>query len=140
VQKEKEMSVIAALDCGTPAWTQLFNKVNEIINRVANKGVIQVKVAVTADGSSGINFTVPYDMEITDIIVHPTAANASATAQVRVSTTAISDAIACAVLDTIGRAGTIDQTYKILEAGTTYNVITNGADDRCEVCILGVNV
>lgn len=116
------------------------NLVTLLADKVVNDtyGMITVKLSVTADGTSGINFTMPaFDFEIIDVVVHCTATNASGTATLRRLTTAITDAITCDTENALARAGTIDQAEKAVTAGETLNVITAGAADRGEVEIIG---
>jgi hypothetical protein len=95
------------------------------------------KISVTASGSTGIaSATIPVGAEIIDVIVHPTSTNGGGTAQLKVGDggAAITDAIACAVLDTIGKASTIDQDYKVV--GTDgIEVVTNSDSDTCDVYV-----
>lgn len=101
---------------------------------------ITVKIAVTADGTAGISTTVPVAMEITGMDVVCTAANAAGTATLGDGTNAISDAVICAVLDTVIAASTLDDTYRTLAAGDTLEITTNGAADRCVAYVHGYRV
>jgi len=81
--------------------------------------------------------TVPFACEVLDVFVQCRAANASGTATLRNGTTnPITNAMIMAVDKTMVRAGTIDDAYSILAAGTTLNVICNGASDRGLLTIL----
>jgi hypothetical protein len=99
-------------------------------------GMVIQKVAVEADASAGQDFDALFSGEIVQAWTHCTAANGSGTLTVRSETNAITDAMACAVLDAVDKADTIDQTYKGIVAGETYNVLANGAADRGEVYLL----
>lgn len=95
--------------------------------------------AVTADatGAGGKAITVPFAMEVLDVIVQCRAANGSGSLTLRKSTTAISDAIACSTDKAIARAGSIDDAQSTLAVGDALNVLANGAGDRGLVTIIG---
>ena len=92
------------------------------------------KISVTASGTAGVTSTdIPVGAEIIDAIVHPTSSSGGGTATLSVGGGGadITDAITCATEDTIGRASSIDQTYKIVtSSGVT--VTTNGDSDTCD--------
>ena len=96
-----------------------------------------VTFAVTADATGALTITIPYDMVIMDVWVECTTANASGTLTLRKSTTAITDAIICAVDKTIVRAGTIDDAQSTILTTDSINVIANGAADRGKIHIMG---
>ena len=100
-------------------------------------GMVIQEVEITADGSSGINFTVLKSMKLMDIVLRSKATSGSGTMTLRRVTTAISDAIVCAVDLTIGRAGTLSDLGVDLVAGETLNIITAGANDRGVVRLIG---
>jgi hypothetical protein len=95
------------------------------------------KTSITASGSSGVDVSgVPVGAKIIDVIVHPTATSGGGTVTLSVGGGGadISDAIACAAEDTIGRAGSIDQTYKTVTSdGLT--LTTNADADKGDVYI-----
>jgi hypothetical protein len=103
-----------------------------------NARPVVISVAITADASAGQSITVPYDMTIYDMSLVCTAASGGGTVTLRSGTNAISDAVVCAVDTTIGRAGTLDDTYTAVTTSTSLNVITNGAADRALVYIYGI--
>lgn len=90
---------------------------------------------VDANATGGLAFSLPYSIEIVNVIARSTATNASATVQVSDGTNNITNAIAIATLDTNTAASTIDTTHS-----TTGDVTltTNGAADRCRVFIIGI--
>jgi len=95
------------------------------------------KISVTASGTSGVaGENIPVGAEIIDVIIHPTATSGGGTAQLTVGSggAAISDAITCAVLDTIGRASSIDQTYKIVGLDGI-EIVTNSDSDLCDAYV-----
>lgn len=104
-------------------------------------GPIVFRYEIAADGSSGLTaVTVPFACEVIDVMLIAKATNASGTVIVRKATSAITDAIVAAVDTTVGRAGTIDETYTTMAKGDTITVITNGAADRAEVFITVLKV
>jgi len=95
------------------------------------------KVSVTASGSSGVEATtIPVGAEIMDVVVHPTVNSGGGTAKISVGNGGadVTNAIPCAVEDTIGRATSIDQTYKIVTTDGI-DVITNDDADKGDVYI-----
>lgn len=91
-----------------------------------------------AHGTAGQVFKATINMDIVDIVVHCSAASGDGTAQLRRGTTAISNAIVCAVANTIVRAGTIAAAEISLNAGQEYNVKTNATGDKGFMTIMGV--
>ena len=108
------------------------------IKAIQDNAMVVVRAAVAADATSGLSITIPVDMYITDVIVQCTAANASGTLTLRNSTTAITDAIACATNHAIDRAATIDDAQASIATTDSINVIANGAADRGVVYIIGM--
>lgn len=94
------------------------------------------RLDVTASATGGTAFTsVPVGAEIIDVTVHCTATNGSGTLQLTdADGNAITDAIACATLDALDRADSIDQTYKKVTADGL-KIVSNGNDDRGEMYI-----
>lgn len=88
------------------------------------------KVTVAADASAGQNVIAEVSGEIVDAWATCTAANASGTATLRRSATAITSAIVAAVQDVTSRTTSIVQAQKAQVAGETLNVKANGAADR----------
>lgn len=99
-----------------------------------------IEVPVTADATGGLTVTVPYDLKIFEVIVQCTSANASGTLTLRNGTTAITDAIVCAVDKVIVRAGTLDDAETTITTSESINVIANGAADRGIMYIVGLRV
>ena len=115
-----------------------LQSLQETLSYTALKGLVKVeKISVTASGTSGVTSTnIPVGSEIMDVVVHPTATSGGGTATLSVGGggAAITDAMACAVEDTIARATTIDQTNKYsVAAGVT--VTTNDDADTCDVYV-----
>lgn len=100
--------------------------------------VLYINYAVTADATSGLTITsnLPFAIEILDVIVQCTTANALGTLKLTDGTNDITDAMVCAVDKVIVRAGTIDDAYSGLAAASTIKVVANGAADRGTVTIL----
>ncbi len=113
-------------------------KVGERLKEAQATGLIVQRVNVTAAANSTAKeFTVDYDMVLVDVLVRATATSASGTLTLRRSTTAITDAIACATDVNIDRAASITDAGQALVAGETLNLIANGANDRGEVFLIG---
>jgi hypothetical protein len=96
-----------------------------------------VPFAVTADATSGLSITIPYNMVVVDVWVECTTANVAGTLTLRKATTAITDAMICAVDKVVVRAGTIDNAQSTILTTDSINVISNGAADRGIITILG---
>src|SRR5689334_6015620 len=88
------------------------------------------KVVVAADASAGQNFVAEVSGEIVDAWAVCTAANASGTATLRRSATAITSAIVAAVQDVLSRTTSVVQAQKAITQGETLNAKSNGAADR----------
>lgn len=86
-----------------------------------------VRVNVNADAkTAAFSFVMPVSMYIADVVVQAQAAATDGTLTLRRSTTAISDAIACAVDHTLDRAATIDNAQAQTTAGETLNFLAAG--------------
>lgn len=113
----------------------------DFLGTVELSGVVVQKVDVTAAAnSSAKTFDATYDMHLIAVIVRATAAAASSTLQLRNATTAITDAVDCAVDTTLTFATTITDADQELEAGTEYNLLaagTNASSVRGEAYLVG---
>ena len=101
---------------------------------------VVVKVVIDADYTGEKSVTIPYDMEVIDVIVQCTGANTNGTLTLKNGTNAISDAIVCAVDTTITRAGKIDDAYSTLYTTSTVTVVAHGANDRGIMWIIGYRI
>lgn len=99
------------------------------LQAMATYGMACVRVVVDDTAAAGFNFTMPVAMRIADIVVQAQAAATSGTLQLRRTTTAITDALTCAVDHTLDRAATIDNAQAATTAGETLNFISTGSDD-----------
>jgi hypothetical protein len=100
-------------------------------------GEVIFPCVVGADASAGINFTVPFDMVITNIEAQCTVANASGTLTLRRLTTALSGAAVCAVDATVTPT-TLVTALTALTKGETLNVISIGGTAAATRGILNV--
>lgn len=85
------------------------------------------KISVTASGTAGVAATsIPTGAEIIDMVVHCNASVGGGTARLRVASGGanITDAVVMATLDAVTRAGSIDQTYKVVPAAGI-EIVTN---------------
>ena len=101
---------------------------------------IIVKKVVDTDATGELAITIPYDMYVVDVIVHCTASNASGEMTIKNGSTAITDAIICAVDHVVTRAGTIDDDQASLLAGDTVTVDAHRVDDRGIIWIIGYRI
>lgn len=97
--------------------------------------LLTMPLDVDADGTGGLSFDLPFEIEIVDIIARSTATNASATVTVGDGTNPISNAMAITPVDTNTAASTIDTTFSTTRAIT---LTTNGSADRCRVFVSGI--
>jgi hypothetical protein len=103
--------------------------------------VSEVSVPASGGGSAtggGIVASIPLGSEIIDVRVIPIVASTDGTMQVKTGgeiPAAISDAIACAVDKTVGRAATIDDAYKYVSADGV-KVFSHAEADAAKVYIL----
>lgn len=89
---------------------------------VSNLDVITIDV--TADASAGKTVALPFPIRIIDVVLIATATSALGTMKLTDGTHDITDAMACATLDTQARASTIDVTYSKLYSG---NIVAVGS-------------
>lgn len=92
---------------------------------------------IVADATSGLAITIPYDMNLIDVIVQCTATSGSGTVTVKEGANSITDAIVAAVDGTNNHAGTIDKAYNNILTTDTITAVTNGANDRAIVSLVG---
>ena len=98
---------------------------------------VVIKKAITADATSEVSVTIPFAMEVIDVVVQCTASNGSGTLILKKGSTAVTDAIACATDKAIVRAGTIDDAQSTFAAGEAVSIDANGANDRGIMWIIG---
>lgn len=91
---------------------------------------IVLKKAVTADATGEVSVTIPYAMEVYDVVVVCTAGSGGGTLTLKKGTTAITDAIACATDKAVARAGSLDDTVTTLAAGDAVSIDAAQAGDR----------
>jgi len=87
-----------------------------------------IRVVVDSTAAAGFSFTMPVAMNIADVVFQSQAAATTGTLQLRRSTTAITDAMTCAVDHIMGRATSIDNAQAVTTAGETLNFISTGQD------------
>ena len=99
-----------------------------------------MRVAKASVVPSGGNIVVdiPVGAEIVDAVVQCTSSNGSGSITLKINNlakTAISNAIACVTLDTMARAGTIDQTYKVVSTDGVI-AVPNAAGDSGDIYVI----
>ena len=125
-----------------------YKKVNEMcpqfknaslgyeLGTLLNRMPITIKYQIAADATGGLTaYTAEFPMEVVNAHVICTTANASGTVTLRKATSAISDAMICAVDKVVVNAGTIDDANSTLAKGDTLTVVANGAADRGMIII-----
>jgi hypothetical protein len=98
--------------------------------------VYALTVDITADATSEKTVPIPFACVVVDAIVECRAANVAGTLTLKKGSTAITDAMICAVDKVIVRAGTIDDAQSTLAEGDAVSVDANGASDRGRMTIL----
>jgi hypothetical protein len=121
------------LQTATPASQNA--RLGDRLQLLESRGLHIQKVSITADATGAKAFTAEVSGEIVDMWAIATASNASATATVRRSTTALSSAMVCATIGVPGRTTLVLQAGKTLVKDEALNVIANGAADRADVFI-----
>lgn len=102
------------------------------------KQLIAIKYALTADATgAGLAITIPYAMEIVDVIVQARATSAVATVKLATGAGDITNLIACAADTTVTRVGTIDDSKSSITTSTALKVIASAADVRALITIVG---
>ena len=101
---------------------------------------VVVKVVIDTDYTGEKSVTIPYDMEVIDVVVQCTGANGNGTLTLKNGGTAVTDAIICAVDKTITRAGTIDDSVSTLYTTSAVTVDAHGANDRGIMWIIGYRI
>ena len=115
----------------------LGTEIKDIQDKATYAPII-IKQAITSDcHSTGQAVTIPYAFELVDVIVQSRATSASGTVTVKSGANAITDAIVMAVDTTITRAGTINDAYSTIAVTDTITLLTNGANDRGMVMLIG---
>lgn len=112
----------------------------DLASLVGAREVVLRMVVPTGSAAAPYTFSAPYDMYVTGAEVQCLATSSSGTLTLRVATTAITDAIACATNHAIDYAATIDDAQSLLVAGTTYNIVANGATDTGVFILRGIRV
>ena len=116
------------------------------LQSAATYGMQVVRVAVDSTAAAGFNFTMPISMYIANVVIQAQAAANTGTLQLRRTTTAITDAMTCAVNHTLDTAATIDDAQATTTAGETLNFLSTGSDGteagkvRAIVYIYGIPV
>ena len=100
---------------------------------------IVVKVVISANATGEKAVTIPYDMEVVDVVVQCTANSGGGTLTLK-NGTAVTDAIACATDKAIARAASVDDTYSTLLTTSTVTVDAAQAGDRGIMWIIGYRI
>ena len=98
---------------------------------------VVVKVVIDADYTGEKSVTIPYDMEVIDVVVQCTAANGNGKLTLKNGGHAVTDALTCAVDTTIVRAANINDAYSTLYTTSTVTVDAAGTNDRGIMWIIG---
>jgi hypothetical protein len=102
---------------------------------------LTIAIPVTADGTGGIDYTVPREGTIIGVRVYSTATNAGATATLSrrvagaIVFNAITGAVAATPVNTLTPAPTLTLAQTACDRGDVLRVVTNDAADRCVVYI-----
>jgi len=127
------------LNVGSPINQKL--ELGTEIKKFQDNGLVVISKVIDADAKTeALSIDIPFDIKIIDVIVTCTAAVEAGTAQLRNSTTAISDAIIMAANHVVDRAGTLDDAQVAVGASDSINVLTNETTNRGVITILALRV
>jgi hypothetical protein len=118
--------------------TDIDNQKNMIGTLIKGSPCV-VKVVISADATGEKAVTIPYDMEVIDVVIRCTAASGGGTLTLK-NGTAVTDAIACATDKAVTRAGSIDPAYSTLYTYSSVTVDAGQAADRGVVWIIGYRI
>jgi len=128
-----------------PKRTRLDVTPNQQLDELNKYSPVIVKYDITADATGGVTMlTAPFAMQILDFTVLAQATSASGTVTPRKATNAMCTAITMATDGSVARmtAGAVvaNAARLILAKGDTVTLVTNGANDRGIVTLIGVRV
>lgn len=102
------------------------------------KQLIAINYNLVADATgAGLAITVPYAMEIVDVIVQARATSAVATVKLTTAAGDITDLIACATDNAVTRVGTLDDAKTSILTTTALKVVASAAAVRALITIVG---
>ena len=104
--------VRAGLKFGT-----LFKEAMNVLTYEVTTGATSIKIF---DGNA------PYKFEVIDVIIQPRGASTSGTMKLTNGTSDITDAMTCAIDETIARPTTIDASYATIERRGTLEIVCGG--------------
>ena len=103
-------------------------------NNLTSDQVINLPAAlpfvIGVNATGGIDFTVPFDCTVYDVVVQASGSSGSGTVLLSNGTDAVTNAIVMASDKAITRAGTIDAAYSSFIAGDSFTFTTHGAADK----------
>ena len=101
--------------------------VNEAVIVVALvNGLVQITFEITIGSVSIQKVTVPFNIEVLDMVIQARGASTNGTMKLNDGTDDITDAVVCAVDKALGRAGTIDDSKASIAAGADLGIICAG--------------
>ena len=91
---------------------------------------VALPFVIGSDASGGLDFVVPFDCTVYDVIVQASGSTGSATVTLSNDGDAVTNAIIMATDKAITRAGTINSAYSSFSEGDLFTLTTNGASDK----------
>jgi hypothetical protein len=123
---EQERNILQN-DNPTNQSVKLGEAMGDIATALA-RSLAVVRVVVDDTAAEGFAFTMPVAMYIADVVVQAQAAATSGKLQLRRTTTAITDAMTCAVNHAKVTSASVDDAKATTVAGETLNLISTGDD------------
>lgn len=141
-------SQVDRLNRGCPmlAGVKLGDKLAEVEKGALGSG-LYFPVAIVCDVTTGaadikiFDADAPFAFELADVIVQPRGASVNGTVKITDGTSDITDAMVCAVDQTMARAGTIDDSKASIAEGGTLQIVCAGdavANTKALVTILAL--
>ena len=91
---------------------------------------VALPFVIRSNASGGLDFVVPFDCTVFDVIVQASGSTGSATVTLSNDGDAVTNAIIMSTDKAITRAGTIDSAYSSFSEGDNFTLTTNGASDK----------
>ncbi len=102
------------------------NKMNVLTTNIVTPVVISYDVTTGSSEEKVFDATVPFKIQILEVIVEPRGASTNGTMKITDGTNDITDAMVVAVDKTMVRAATVDNAYSTIAAGGSLSIVCAG--------------
>jgi hypothetical protein len=109
--------------------SRLGARLKDAVERIVvneNNSLVELTFEITTGAATIQTVSVPFDIEVLDVIIQPRGASTNGTMKLSNGTNDISNAMVTAVDKTMVRAGTIDNAYSLISSGGTLGIICAG--------------